>query len=286
MVICPRCQQPIDETARTTCPLCSTPISAPANTLNPPETPGAPGNAPYPMASASGVTPLNGPAPQPAIITATATNIPVGMPTLAANQRMTLSGDVIEAPAPMTQSPIGNSQYKAKSSFTAARRDQAPPKSDKGPIIKTVLMLLLVSVGAFGGWYYWMHRTTPKEQTTKYFNAAKAIDTKTMYELEESDPDVYKDEQEYADKQNALYEKMPQLKNFTSSCTFIIGDPKYTSMTEATVPVTVTGSIITTVYGQTKTTDVNETISLKMKNFNGIWKKAKGSALGSLSGGM
>ena len=285
MVICPRCQQPVDETVRTTCPLCSTPISAPTNMLNAPETPTAPAYGQSGMASPAGVTPLNGPAPQPAIITAPTSSMPLAAPTLAANQRMTLTGEVIEAPPPMTQSPMGNSQYKAKSSYTAARLEQTPSKTDSRPIIMAVVILLMLGVGGFGGWYYWMHRTSPKEQATKFLNAYKAFDFKTLYELSEADPDRFQNEQDFIDKQNALNEKMPQLKEAIASCTITVGEPKYNSMTEATVPVNVTGSIATTVFGQTKTTDINESMLLKMKNFNGIWKSAKEDMLSSgLSG--
>ena len=295
MVNCPRCQQPVDETARATCPLCFTPLIG-----TPEAASGMPGstqgsvpplnaNAPYPGAPSSGVMPLNGPAPlngptAPMPSVHTMPNAPMGMPlaapTVGANQRMTLSGEVIDAPTPMAQAPMGNSQYQAKSPYGAPRREVAPAPSGggaKGAVIALVLLMLLG--GAFGGWYLWMHRTNPKDQAQKFFAGLKTLDPKAMYETVEADTDKYKDEQDFITQTNAQIDKTPAAKQMLTSMfeglTFKAGEPKYDSATEATVPVTTTGTITMNIFGQSKSQSVNTTSQIKMKNFGGIWKVSK-----------
>ena len=302
MVNCPRCQQPVDETARATCPLCFTPLAG-AGASGPapaPVTPGsAPGgvpplnaNAPYGSApsAAPGVMPLNGPAPQNAYsapmpginpMPAAPVGMPLSAPTIGANQRMTLSGEVIDAPTPMAQAPMGNSQYQAKPAYGAPRREEVSANSGGGAKSAVIVLLLfaLLGGGGFGGWYFWTHRTNPRDQAQRFFNGLKTLNAKTMYETVESDTDKYKDEQDFITQTDAQLDKNPAAKQMLTSMfeglTFKVGEPKYDSATEATVPVTTTGTITMSFFGQSKSQSVDKTTQIKMKNFNGIWKVSK-----------
>ena len=300
MVNCPRCQQPVDETARATCPLCFTPLagagasgSAPAPNM-PGSAPGGvpPLNAPYGAAPSPtpGVMPLNGPAPlnappapMPGVnpMPTAPMGMPLSTPTIGANQRMTLSGEVIDAPAPMAQAPMGNSQYQAKQAYGAPRREEAPANSGGGAksAVIAVLLFALLGGGGFGGWYFWTHRTNPKDQAQRFLNGLKTMDTKTMYETVEMDTDKYKDEQDFVTQSNAQLDKNPAAKQMLTSMfeglTFKAGDAKYDSATEATVPVKTSGTITMSFFGQSKSQSVDKTSQIKMKNFGGVWKVSK-----------
>jgi hypothetical protein len=301
MVNCPRCQQPVDETARTTCPLCFTPLVGASGSAPAPGMPGsAPGSVPplnanalYPSAPppTPGVMPLNGPAPlnapaapMPGVnaMPGTPMGMPLSTPTIGANQRMTLTGEVIDAPAPMAQASMGNSQYQARPAYGAPRREEVSAPSGGGAKTGLIALVLFVLLGggAFGGWYLWMHRTNPKDQAQKFFAALKAMDTKAMYETVEINGEKYKDEQDFITQNNTQLDKNPAAKQMLTSMfeglTFKAGEPKYDSATEATIPVTTSGTM--SFLGQSQS--VNQTTQVKMKNFNGIWKVSKDNALG------
>lgn len=302
MVICPRCSQPVDETTRTTCPLCFTPLPVPGADAAPP--PAAPSAAPpqsYAPQPSGGVMPLAPPdAPQPAAASLNAgqtpmptaramptapANVPAAAPRMEANQRMTLSGEIIEAPQPMTNAPAaGNSQYQARPSAGAPRVAEKAARS--GPALGPILLVVAALFGGGGGWWFWMHRTNPKDQAQKYFEALKTLDAKTMYQTVEVDPSQVKSEEDYmksADAQNPAAKELA--RSVVSGLQFKAGDPKYNGMNEASVPVTVSGTFALPFPGQ-KPMEVNQKFDLPMKNFNGIWKISKDSAFAGGASGM
>ena len=299
MVICSRCQQSVDETTQTACPICFTPVAAPGGAAQAQALGGPAASAPT-ASYTPGAMPLNGPAPTPVSLNAGASsfnNAPPPASTLGANQRMTLSGEVIDAPVPMASPPAGNSQYKPRTSYTTPQAAETREKSGANPIVVGLVFLLLFG-GGFGGWYYWMHRTNPKDQALKFFAAAKSLDPKGMYETMEVDEEKYKTEKDFADQADSNPAAKQFVTQMLSGLTMTAGEPKYTSTTEATVPIKTTGTITLTMFGQSKSQTVDKTSDIKMKNFGGIWKVSKdnpgmngqglaggGAALGALGGG-
>ena len=298
MVICSRCEQPVDETTRTTCPLCFTPL--PVQGAAPPVQP-AP--APPPQSYApqpGGIMPLAPPdAPPPAVASLNAgqaampivrpmptapMSVPAAAPRMEANQRMTLTGEVIEAPQPMSSAmPAGNSQYQARSSAGAPRVAEKAERS--GPSVGVIVMVLAALGALGGGWWFWMHRTNPKDQAQKYFDAVKAQDAKAMYQLVEVDLSQVKSEDEYVSKVSDAQTRMPFLKDALAGLQFKAGEPKYNGMNEASVPVAMSGSISLPFLGP-QPQQINQSIDVPMKNFGGIWKVSKDSPYTRGAGSM
>lgn len=306
MVICSRCEQPVDETTRTTCPLCFTPLPVPGNaaqpTAPPAPAPQAPGMMPGqnyapqaggvpplapPNAMPPGAAPLNAaPNAMPAIRpmpTAAPMSAPVAAPRMEANQRMTLTGEIIEAPQPMSSAPAaGNSQYQARTSASAPRQ---PEKVERArPNIGLIVLVIALLGGGGGGWYFWMHRTNPKDQAQKFLDAIKIMDTKALYQTTENDSKSEDDfvKEKEASPQYALGKTF--VTALLSGIQFKAGQPKYNGMNEATVPVTMSGSA--SLFPGQKGQEISKTIDLPMKNFNGIWKVSKDSSLAGGAGGM
>ena len=280
MVICPRCQQPIDETVRTTCPLCSTSIVG----------------ATQPVAldagvPAPGVVPPGGSAPQPVNIStsgAAPLNAPAGNLGISSSQRMSLNGEVFEAPVPLS-TPAGNSQYQARSSYGAPRKEVVKEQPRSNSTIVYVFVAVVMVLLAGGGYYYYMNRTTPKEQASRYFAAVKENNYKVIYNTLDVDPAKYKDEKDFVDQSQQANENMnPQLKAMVQSALaglqFQVGATKTNNGSEATVPVTITGSISITMFGMNKTQEVNMTQDVKMKNFQGIWKVSRDNQMAGAGG--
>ncbi len=223
MVICPRCQQQVDEKFRTTCPICNTqvvPDTASAQSQNPTapaiQAPGtslppqnyAPISAVQPQYGAVppqqyGAAPLNMPdltqtqSPQqyqqPLSGAPPAYGVPTNAPMQGANQRLSLTGEVINVPPPIQSAPqpgsyggtggIGNPNTP-KPAYQSATRERAQQNStEKSPIIAIVVVSLLILGGGFGGWYWLMHRTNPKDQAVAFYTAVVKQDTKAMYPL-------------------------------------------------------------------------------------------------------
>jgi len=331
MAICPRCEQPVDETTRTTCPVCFTPLGPQANAeqapstsasplyqsnqqqsgaqsralvmpLNAPEigapmpTSGMPLNAPEfgaPMPT-SGM-PLNAPeigAPMPT------SGIPLNTSPLAAPRgaaaRMSLNGDIIDTPSNQTPAPTtiggaaGGRPSLPRPSYGVAPRKVEAARSPGRTATLVVSLLLILGLSGFGGWYYMMHRTNPKDQAQKAFAALKSQDWKAIYELTEQTDQAkskYKDSQDFADQIKADLSKSPfgnVLGTLMSNMTLEAQEPKDNNGSTATVPVKMSMSLM----GQS----VTRNIDIKMKNFGGIWKisadnKSSLGGLGALSGG-
>lgn len=275
MVICSRCQQPVDETTRTTCPLCFTPVSASGDPAQP-QPLGGPSAPPPAPAQPQGAMPLNGPAPVAVSLSGPAAplNAPPPAPTLGANQRMTLSGDVIDAPAPMSAPAAGNSQYKPRTNYNTPQPAQERGKSGANPVVVGLVFLLLFGGGG-GGWYYWMHRTNPKDQLQKFLAATKTLDAKGMYATMEVDTDKYKTEKDFVDQVDGNAAAKQFITQMLADITLTAGEPKYSGMTEATVPYKTTGTVTFNMFGQSKSQSIDKTSEVKMKNFGGIWKVSK-----------
>ncbi len=215
-------------------------------------------------------------------------SMPTAAPRMEANQRMTLSGEIIEAPQPMSNAPVaGNSQYQARPSAGAPRVAEKAERS--GPSIGAIVMVLAVLGGAGGGWWFWMHRTNPKDQAQKFLECVKTLNAKGMYDTTEVDADKYKSEEDFIQKTTDEQSKVPGMKdmvtNMLANIQFKAGEPKYNGMNEASVPVTVSGSFAMPFGGQ-KPQDIDQKFDLPMKNFNGIWKVSKDSPFTGGAGGM
>ncbi len=301
MVICPRCQQPVDETVRTTCPLCATsivgataPVAPGVMPLNgPAPQPGVmPLNGPAPQ---PGVMPLNGPEPQPVAMPTpgrapTGSLTPGGLPTgslnpadlgpgLGANQRMTLTGEVIEVPPPSTSAAqVGNSKYQVRAYGSApSKPEPVKAKTDPNAIIIPIVVVLVLALLGYGGWNYYMNRTDPKAQATKFFASLKEGNYKGIYATLETDPDKYKDEKDFVsqmeDANTALDPKKRALRDsLISGMEFQTAPAKNIAGGEATVPVTIKGKVTFMLYGMPQLQEIDKTVDLKMKNFMGIWK--------------
>ena len=211
MVTCPRCQQPVDETVRTICPLCFTPLPQANSGAGPPvgaslESPlalaGTPLHAgPTPTVPASPYPPSGMPQPAP----------PMPQPISAApnpllnpGARVSLTGEVIDSGAPPGPAPsyVGGPKASARpgqAGPTARSREparglrmDAPEKAAGGNPVGIIVAIVLVLGGGFGGWYYWMHRTNPKDQALAVYKAYLAQDYKTAYSLVALSPETQK----------------------------------------------------------------------------------------------
>jgi hypothetical protein len=208
-------------------------------------------------------------------------NAPSAPPLRGPNTRVTLTGEVIDAPSgpsPMSPPMAGNYPGRPaapRPSYGAAPRVQeAPRRSNSGAV--AVLLLLFLGLGGFGGWYWWSHRSNPKESAQKVLTAFKAGDWKTVYDLTEQTDQSKKqfaNSQEFADKMSKVSAFLTPL---IGNLNFDAQDPKDNDGTTATVPVKISG----TVMGQSG----NSTFDLKMKHIGGIWKvSGDGQGTGSFA---
>lgn len=206
MINCPRCEQPVDETVRTTCPLCFTPLQPEANAPQP----GGVSNADGP-ARADGLSPAQpGAAPSSSSMPLSA---PSATPLRAANTRVTLNGDIIDAPQ-STQpaaSPMGgsyNNRPAAPRPGYGLPTRAEPQKRSAGATVAIVLVaLLLLGGGGYGGYYWWSHRAgDPKEAVKTALTAQSNEDYKTLYnyiDLTDQMKTQYPDAQTFDDKMKA-----------------------------------------------------------------------------------
>jgi|SRR5579871_1952402 len=286
MVNCPRCDQPVDETVRTTCPLCFTPLRPEADAAQPQPT-APPLYQPAASASAAPVQPAAMPLNAPAA------------PLRGPNTRVTLNGDIIDATPTPAAAPLGGGSYAPRPAaprpnYATPARVETRSRSGRGAVVAIVVVLLLLG-GGFGGYYWWMHRTNPKDTATKFMTAVKAQDWKAVYELSDLDDQAkskYTSAQDFADKTKAQLNALPGIGQFIntilSGLKFEVQDPKDNDGSTATVPI----NISVTVLGR----DINQTQDMKLKNVGGIWKVSGGNGTpglggfggmgGGLSGGM
>lgn len=194
MVTCPRCAQPVDETAYSACPHCSTPLpttqmqagGTPPNQPQPGQPypqqpyPAAPGPASYGAQSPQGQTypdvqgqqpygaqtpppqPYPGAQGQPLYGAPVPPPPPAYTPTPAPGTRVSLTGEVIESKAPSGPPPSyvggGAARPVGTARPTTSRRDfstEAPAKSGGGAGMVAGILLALVLIGGGIGAGWW-----------------------------------------------------------------------------------------------------------------------------------
>jgi len=125
-------------------------------------------------------------------------------------------------------------------------------------MINMVVILLLVGGAAGGGYWKWMNRTNPKSQVERYVHAIQWLDWGVVYDLSATPPGNMSRGQ-FIDKLDEPYDNNGVIKiaarKALESITYSVGEPTINGV-EATVPVSIGGS----------------TVTLKLKNFGGIWK--------------
>jgi hypothetical protein len=205
MVTCPRCQQPVDETVRTTCPLCFTPIPQPSQAAQP-------AGGLMPGLSLTGVPPES--QSQPAYPTAAYAQPPaLQQPPPPApprapvppGARVSLTGEVMDDNMPPgappsylgggSAAPLQGGRPGPAARAESPRRgqsDDASPRSGAGKAIGVVLALIIVLGAGAGGWFWWTHRTNPKDQALAVFKAYLGQDYKTAYSLTALSPETAK----------------------------------------------------------------------------------------------
>jgi hypothetical protein len=199
MIICPRCQQPVDETVRATCPLCFTPIPQPQ-----PASPAPPPNTGIQM-------PLNGMPlpPQPGPVGTSPPNelpaMPGQMPPTTPPRpaafnpgaRVSLTGEVIDDGMPAGPAPsyvggavpappprLGTPNATARTPANRLRPEVSTPEKTGGGNAVGIIAALVILLGAgFGGWYWWMHRTNPKDQAAAVYKSFVNENWESVYPL-------------------------------------------------------------------------------------------------------
>ncbi len=290
MVTCPRCQQPVDETVRTTCPLCFTPIAQASHASGPlaglSHDPAAvPGNSPHShMPPAEVPLPLyQQPGMQQQPMMPESAQAP--RPLLNPGARVSLTGEVIESggsssappsyvggggPIPPGRGPQPAPGARAKSPMMRPQ-EEAPQKTGSGAVGIVVMLLVLVG-GVVGGYFWMMNRTNPKDQARAVYNAVLTQDYKSAYELTALSPEAQKkypsadafaaDAGKYADKLGARKETIMESVK-AAAATAKVGEASITG-DKAEVPTSCTISILGREY-QLKGT-------AHMKNEFGFWK--------------
>lgn len=288
MVHCPNCEQPVDETVRTTCPLCFAPLTgATPIPPAPDDEDEAVGPAPAAPATAAGAAipaPQPAPAAEPRVaapltpvsISGAAQAVPISLPTGAARAAGTvvsLTGEIINTNSTLpAQAAAGPARPSALPRAAPSERwnmeaqGSAPRRGSKAGAL--VLVLLVLLGGGFGGWYWWMHRSDPKATTQQFVTALTNGDWKTVYNLSDL-PAKVKSKYPTADAFAAAATQNPAkvqaglalVKKLLTSAT--IGDATVSGDT-ATVPIT----LHITALGTSR--DVTSQVHLK--NDSGEWK--------------
>ncbi len=282
MVTCPRCQQPVDETVRTTCPLCFTPILQASHASGPltglaPDLPAPPGPQGYQAPAANPGQPyLQADAPQPVM---TGPVPPAPRPLMNPGARISLTGEVIEAGAQAAPPPIyagggGPGPAASPRAKSAMMRplDAAPEKAGGSGTVGLVVALLVLLGGGIGGYFWMMNRTNPKDQARAVYKALLLQDYKTTYELTALSPEAQKkypnveafaaDAPKYADSLGLLRDTVLESAK-AAAPTATVGTPSITG-DKADVPTSCTMSIM----GR----EIKLSGTAHMKNDFGIWK--------------
>ena len=280
MVKCPRCEQLVDETERTTCPLCFTSVvpdpnlTTPVNSINP--------------LQAAQIGQQSQQTQQVQPVSLSAQDIPPPRPgSTTAGGRVTLMGDIIpDDPAAGGQSFTGSNVQELKdprAALSSQNFEEAETSNKRGTLISGILFFLVVFGG--GGYYWWYgHRTNPQDQAKKYFQAVKVLDYKTMYETtsfsdEEkksvADADAYTVQ---AKGKFAVLGTEERAKEGLKGLTIVsVGEPKTSDKGVTTVKV------------KMKLPFGKQSLPLEkdveMKNEGGLWKVVNASTGNNLFGG-
>ena len=304
MVTCPRCQQPVDETVRSTCPLCFSPIpqavqqaaqpAAPLAAPGPePSSPSAGqsyyGQPPQPVApGAHQQPPAYGAYPYPG-----QQQTPVPMPAahrppLNPGARVSLTGEVIDPGAPVGPAPgyVGGSpvapsrvgQPPAASRTQVPQRRESAPAAERpgsGNAVGIVLALLVLIGGGVGGWYYWMHRTNPKDQALAVYKSYLSQDYKAAYSLSALGPTGKKN---FPDADSFATAQQTAINTFLTKLPF--GSSLLDSLKAAATTAAVGEPVVTADKAEVPTsctlTFMGRSVKMKgtahMVNDGGIWK--------------
>ncbi len=266
MMPCPHCEHPVDETSTDTCPICKSKLFAvqqPSQQTPPPAEP----LKPVSISSLSGA---------PAMPAAPAS-------VSGVKRRVTLTGEVIEEPdapaAPVAgQAPRPAYARPSYTNVTSTPKENTGGEKKSSHLAAILVTVCLLAVAGLGGWYYYMHRTNPKDQANKWVAAFKAQDWKTIYNLTELSAQA----QQQTPNADAFASKMqqvgPPLAIFTNSMQMQAQDPTSDDGHTAVVPIKMTISLL----GHTQSKNIN----LNMVNDNGIWKMdaSNASSAGSSPG--
>ena len=281
MVTCPLCFTPIPQASHVTGPLAGLAYEMPTPQLT---------GQPAQQAASAAPEPFPQPAlqaPEPAAPT------PLAPPPMTGpGVRVSLTGEVMDSGAPAGPPPsyVGGAipitpprggQAGAAPRATADRRtpERAPARSGGGNVVGIVAGVAVLLAVGFGGWYWWMHRTNPKDQALAVYKAFLSNNYKTAYALSALSADTmkkYPDAESYSAAQqkaaDAALESSPFLKPLKgaiddalkgAAASATVGEPAITG-DKAEVPT----SASLTIMGQS--------VALKgtahMVNDGGIWK--------------
>ena len=200
MVNCPRCAQPVDEMVRNRCPLCFTaiPQSIVQTTPDGLRNKGIPmglNGLPEPVLFAkelAGFAPAFN--PQSALPPAQA---PAAPQILGPGARLSLAGDVIDSNDPPNAVPNYVAGAPTNVSINSSHPDSQERKrrkertlpGEEGDIQRTggmvgTIMSLVVFIGVAGGlWFFWTHRTNPRDQAILIVKAFASKDWRASYDL-------------------------------------------------------------------------------------------------------
>lgn len=299
MVICSRCQQPVDETVRKTCPLCFTPVAGvPSAQSQEPSPLGAPLQGYAPGQPLTGGSPqVDNPMPMPGMAPnpyPSANPVPPGAPmpppTARPGTRVSLTGEVIDSsmPGQGTSSPsyVGGAPGGRQSAPGTARptnisRPEVQPqtKSGGGAGIVALLAILVLAAAGVGGWWFITNRTNPKDQAKLILTASLKQDTNTLYPLikmNEEDAKKYPDAQTLKKEIDGQIQKARAtpivgsmvdalLKSAKENVgTIVVGEPVFDGG-----KATVSGSYKINIPG---VGDQTQQVNMKMVNDMGVWK--------------
>jgi hypothetical protein len=211
--------------------------------------------------------------------------------------RVSLTGEVIEAPSSSAPHPMGPTAYpppgagprpgapmpppgppSSRGSYTMpARREYAPAKKGSGGVVAVILVILLLAGGGGFGYWYWQKQRAPIVAADKLMKALQGKDWKTVYQMVEFPP-----EQKAMITEQVFEMGMGLVGNLITFKEYKIGSATITGDT-AKVSVTATVELSSSLgsRGGTKTS----TEDLPLKLVNGEWK-LDASAAGYRGGGI
>jgi hypothetical protein len=210
-----------------------------------------------------------------------------------------LTGEIIETPVSAAPPAVGPGSYGGapavpRPNSTAPRRYEAAPapSGGKGGLLGIVALLVLV-LGAGGGWFWWTHRpgATPTDTVKRVLTAQANEDFKTVYNFMELPatakakyPDATAFDTGMKDQQKTLSNSplgglvtgmKDKLKTLLQTAK--VGEAK-TEGDTATVPITLNDSSL----------GINNlSVDIPLKNIGGIWKvDATSGKLGTMGMGL
>lgn len=289
MIKCPRCEQIVDETVRTTCPLCFTPLQPASSAAQETPTPQAsypPAQPAGPSVPASAGGQISMAAPQIGAPPAPSAGNPISPTAMGAapGRRVSLTGEVYDEATPAAAGvsaapgsypgPMPARSHRPGSPAAARYRpgraeEETGTRSSSGAF--GLIVVLLLGAAGIGGWWYWNHRTNPKDQALALYKYAVAQDYKAMYplvalseETQKKYPDADSFVQKTQEELNAnpgLRDMMQKSKDLVSDIK--VGEPKIDG-NKAEVPTSAKVNVL----GMS----INFNGTAHMINQSGVWK--------------